>query len=281
MIVLAIFTRLKPAILVLALLHAVQVPGEERDAGPGRLYSVRGAKLYVEVHGKGAPIVFLHGDLLYFRNNFQKQLEFFSPFRRVIGIDQRGHGRSPDTDQPFSYREVAEDTADVIRQLRIPPADIVGHSGGGNVALILARYHPQLVRRVVVSGVELWDARGPEATERLRRRTAQEVSARLPPSFREDYVKVSPDGEGHWLTMVEKVRQAWLTPVILAKEELRAIRAPVLVMAGDRDFAPLEHPVEIYRALPKANLYIMPDAGHGTLIQRPDEANAVIRRFLD
>jgi pimeloyl-ACP methyl ester carboxylesterase len=128
---------------------------EETAATEGRFHEVRGAKLYVEGLGSGAPILFLHGGAVYFESTFAKQRNYFASFRKVIGIDQRGHGHSPDDERPFSHREMAEDTAVVIEQLGIGPVDVIGHSDGGNVGLILARYHPQLVRRLVVSGANL------------------------------------------------------------------------------------------------------------------------------
>src|ERR1700693_3040343 len=68
-----------------------------------RFYEVHGSKLYVETFGSGPQIVFLTGGLLYFDNNFDKQRDYFASFRKVIGIDRRGHGHSPDNAQPFSY----------------------------------------------------------------------------------------------------------------------------------------------------------------------------------
>jgi pimeloyl-ACP methyl ester carboxylesterase len=62
---------------------------------------VRGAKLYTQIYGHGPPIVFLHGGMAFFDNSFAKQRDYFSAFRTVIGIDQRGHGHSPDGPWPL------------------------------------------------------------------------------------------------------------------------------------------------------------------------------------
>jgi pimeloyl-ACP methyl ester carboxylesterase len=98
--------------------------------GTQRYYEVRGAKLYTQIYGHGPPIVFLHGGLAFFDNSFAKQRDYFSSFRTVIGIDQRGHGHSPDT----------EDTAAIIEKLELGPVDIVGHSDGADLAM----RHPSL-----------------------------------------------------------------------------------------------------------------------------------------
>ena len=70
-------------------------PDESAD-GTHRYVEVNGAKLYTESFGHGAPIVFLHGGMIFFDNNYAQQRDYFAAYRRVIGIDQRGNGHSPD-----------------------------------------------------------------------------------------------------------------------------------------------------------------------------------------
>jgi pimeloyl-ACP methyl ester carboxylesterase len=122
------------------------------QSGGGQLYNVNGVRLYVEMSGKGPPILFLHGGFSYFDQAFAAQRTYFAAFRTVVGVDQRGHGHSPDNEQPFSYLQMAEDTAALLQQLKVGRIDIVGHSDGGIVGLLIARYHPALVRRLVISG---------------------------------------------------------------------------------------------------------------------------------
>ena len=107
--------------------------------GTQRYYEVRGAKLYTQIYGRGPPLVFLHGGLAFFDNSFAKQRDYFSSFRTVIGIDQRGHGHSPDGPWALSYKMMADDTAAIIEKLGLGPVDIVGHSDGGDLALVLSR----------------------------------------------------------------------------------------------------------------------------------------------
>lgn len=247
-----------------------------------RFYEVRGVRLYTQVRGAGPPIVFLHGGVHFFDNTFARQAAYFATFRTVIGIDQRGHGHSPDNEQPFSYREMAEDTAALLQQLGVAHADIVGHSDGANVGLLLARYHSELVRRLVVSGANLrGDLDGEQAYERARTMPAAQAAAGLPPHFRDDYIRVSPDGEDHWLTVVAKSVALWSTRVVLDRVELGAIQMPVLVVAGDHDFAPLEHTIDIFRGLPKGQLWILPKTGHATMLEHPGDFNSLTRAFFE
>ena len=253
-----------------------------------RFYEVRGAKLYTEIFGHGPPILFLHGGMLFFDNTFTKQRDYFAAYRTVIGIDQRGHGHTPDGPWAISYKLMADDTAAVIEQLGLGPVDVVGQSDGGDVALLLARDHPQLVRRVVISGANLRS--GLSAEEVARRRAwspeqltakLEEITASMPRNFRPDYGRVSPDGPDHWMVMLRKCYFMWIEPVVIAPNDLKRISAPVLVMSGDHDFTSLEETVELYRGLPHGQLMILPATGHGTLQSRPELVNLAIREFLD
>jgi pimeloyl-ACP methyl ester carboxylesterase len=252
-------------------------------ADPGRLYDVHGTKLYAEVSGRGPPIVFLHGGLSFFDRSFIHQKAYFATFRTVIGIDQAGHGHSPDDAQPFSYRAMAEDTAALLQQLHLGPADIVGHSDGGNVALLLARYHPGLVRRVVASGANFrGDFAGLSAYVRLRWGTSeQSFAAGIPAAVRRDYDAVSPYGDRHWQVFLAKTKDLWTTWTVISREDLGAIPVPVLIMAGDHDVISLEHTVALYRSLPAGRLCILPNTGHDTMSERPALFNELTRAFLE
>ena len=283
----------RTALLALSVCTAMSVHAADATVDPpspaGRYLDVHGSKLFVESFGTGGvPVVFLHGGIHHFDNSFAIQRAEFSPTRRVVGIDQRGHGHSPDDARPFSYAEMADDTADVIRQLGLGPVDVVGHSDGGDVALKLARAHPEMVRRVVVSGANLRPDLPPDEVQRRLVWSPQQLAeylprleARLPPSFRTDYEAVSPEPAGHWSVFLAKSYQLWLTPVVIDAADLRAIQAPVLVIAGDRDFSSVEDTAEIFRGLSHAQLLIVPGSGHGTFTDRPALVNLAIREFLD
>ena len=68
--------------------------------------------------------------------------------------------------------------------------------------------------------------------------------------------------------------------MVIEASDLKTIQAPVLVMAGDHDFTPIDETLEIYRNLAHGELFILPGTGHGTMTERPDLANLAIRAFL-
>jgi pimeloyl-ACP methyl ester carboxylesterase len=259
----------------------------DSPSGTQRYIEVRGARLYTQIYGHGPPILFLHGGMAFFDNSFAKQRDYFSPFRTVIGIDQRGHGHSPDGPWSLSYKLMADDTAAIIEQLGLGPVDVVGHSDGGNLALILARDHPQLIHRLVISGANIRVELSAEEKQRARwspqqlAAHLQETAASLPPWFLPDYTKVSPDGPDHWMTLLAKCYDMWLQPVVIEPADLKKISIPVLVMAGDHDFTSVEENAEIFRDLPRGQLIIVPASSHGTFNKRPELVNLAIREFLD
>jgi pimeloyl-ACP methyl ester carboxylesterase len=265
------------AVGLLFALSSAQAATQEA-AATQRFYEVHGARLSVETFGHGPPVLFLHGGMMFFDSGFANQRDYFAGKHTVIGIDQRGHGHSPDGPWELSYAAMAEDTAAIIEQLKMGPVDVVGHSDGADIALILARDHPQLVRRIVVSGANLRSDSepAPPSQEKLRA-----LAARLPPWFRSDYARVSPDGEDHFMTMLAKCDRLWAQPLVMEAADLKKIAAPVLVMAGDHDFASIEDTTEIFRGLPHGRLLILPGTGHGTFRERPDLVNLAIGDFLD
>ena len=238
-------------------------PGAYADGPDGtqRYIEVRGAKLYTQIYGHGPPIVFLHGGMAFFDNSFVKQRDYFATYRTVIGIDQRGYGHSPDGPWSLSYQMMADDTAAIIEQLGLGPVDVVGHSDGANLA-------PDEKQRAQWSPQQL--------AEHLRA-----IAERLPPWFLPDYTKVSPDGPGHWMTLLAKSYDMWLQPKVIEPADLKKISIPVLVMAGDHDFSSIEENAEIFRDLPNGQLIIVPASNHGTFNKRPELVNFAIREFLE
>jgi pimeloyl-ACP methyl ester carboxylesterase len=277
----------KGVILIAALALAPAIGCADSLSGTQRYVEVRGVRLYTQIYGHGPPIVFLHGGMAFFDNSFAKQRDYFATYRTVVGIDQRGYGHSPDGPWSLSYQMMADDTAAVIDQLGLGSVDIVGHSDGANLALILARDHPKLVRHLVISGANIRVDLSPEEKQRAHWSPQQlaahlhAVADSLPPWLLADYSKVSPDGPEHWMALLAKSYDMWLRPVVIEPTDLKKISIPVLVMAGDHDFTSVEENAEIFRDLPNGQLIIVPASNHGTFNKRPELVNLSIREFLD
>jgi pimeloyl-ACP methyl ester carboxylesterase len=243
---------------------------------------VHGIKMYYEVHGKGRPVVLLHGGMNSIQTSFAKQIPVLAASHRVIAIEQMAHGHTPDVPgRKLSYEGMAEDTAALLVHLGIQNADLIGWSDGGQLALRLAFTHPGLIRRVVVSGVGLGAT--PEMVNQLgaEKDFAKLAAAMFPKGF-EDYKRLSPDGPDHWPVYAAKGWAMWSGPTWgFSLPDLAKIGLPVLMIAGDNDVTGIEETVRIFRAIPKAKLCILPGTGHSTFQTRPDWLNPILLDFLD
>jgi pimeloyl-ACP methyl ester carboxylesterase len=244
----------------------------------GEYAEVHGIKMYYEVHGEGRPVVLLHGGTSTIQTSFAGQIPVLSRSHRVIAIEQMGHGHTGDVaGRELSYEGMTEETAALLVQLGVQNADTIGWSDGGQLALRLAFTHPELVRRVVASGVGL-GADAPQMQQAMRALSADRWSAQV----RDEYARVSPDGPQHWPVFFNKIRLMWAKPSWgISERELGKIKAAVLIVAGDRDFTRVEETTRIFRMIPGARLAILPGTDHFTFQKRPDWLNPIILDFLD
>ena len=110
-----------------------------------------GVKLYYEKSGSGAPLLLLHG-WGGRADSFLPVTRDFSQARTVYAVDFPGHGNSPEPPAPWSVTEYMELIWAFIRRMDITGCDVIAHSFGGRVALLLAAEHPEAVRRMVLTG---------------------------------------------------------------------------------------------------------------------------------
>src|SRR5437588_9994476 len=120
-------------------------PGTPVESG---YVPVNGLKMYYEIHGRGQPLVLLHGNLSTIGTSFGKVLPKLASTRRIIAVEQQGHGHTPDIDRPFSLEQWAQDTSALLRHLGIEQADFFGYSSGAAVTLETALRSPAGVRNL-------------------------------------------------------------------------------------------------------------------------------------
>ena len=106
--------------------------------------------MYYEVHGRGLPLLVLHGGGSTIQTTYGAILPDLARSRTVIAPEQQGHGHTADVDRPLTYRQMADDTAALLRQLGYRKVDVIGFSNGGGVAMELAMRYPELVRKLVI-----------------------------------------------------------------------------------------------------------------------------------
>ena len=97
---------------------------------------VNGLQLYYEVHGQGEPLVLIHGGGSTIESNFARILPLLAKRRRVIAIEEQGHGHTAAIDRPFTFDNSADDVAALLDFLEIDRADVLGFSNGGQIAIL-------------------------------------------------------------------------------------------------------------------------------------------------
>ncbi len=255
-------------------LHGQPVPqsavpyGDNPEAGHYAV--INGARLYYEVYGKGEPLLLLHGN----GGNIAAmrfQIEFFSKSFEVIAMDCRGRGKSELGPEPLTYQQMAEDAAALLDHLHAAPAYLIGRSDGGILGLLMGIYFPEKMKKIVVYGANLWP--GPTA---LYEREAEQVHRDRTQA--EEMIR-KKDTSKNWALIRQLNRLMEFQPHISA-DDLRKIKAPVLVMSADRDVIKEEHTLDIYRHIPKANLCIFPGETHWITSTNPGLFNSTVMRFF-
>jgi pimeloyl-ACP methyl ester carboxylesterase len=240
----------------------------------GEYVDVNGLKTYYEVHGEGEPM--MHGGFCTVET-FSRQTPDFATQYRVFVPERRGHGRTPDVDGSITYKAMADDTIGFMGALGIESAHLVGYSDGGNTALVMAVQRPDLVRKLVCLGANFhYNGMAHEAVQVMEHATPDKFY----PWLTNKYKEVSPDGPEHLPVVFEKIMRMWREEPALTTDDLARIQAPTLVLVGDRDWVAPEHTLEMFRAIPSAQLCVVPGASHGAPFEKARLVNQVVLHFL-
>jgi pimeloyl-ACP methyl ester carboxylesterase len=238
---------------------------------------VNDLQMYYEIHGTvtARPLITIHPWL--------GQAGVYPSLvrnRQLIAIEIQGHGRTADIDRPITFEHDADDIAALLKYLKIPQADFFGESFGGTAAVQMAIRHPEMVRRVAIYGSTLVNKEEFAASKSMSEFKSLTPDHRSIQFEREGYERVAPD-PSHWPRLFAKsTRGDWKG---FSHDELKSIKAPVLIAAGDHDLlgTPVEHHLEMFRLIPNAQLAVIPDAGHFVLYEDPEKLLPIVANFLD
>lgn len=234
----------------------------------GKTAKINGIELYYETYGDGKPLLLIHpnsGAIAAMAPQIQSYAEHF----KVIAPDSRGHGRSGLGEERLTYTRMADDLNQLLEQLDVKSAHVVGWSDGGIIGLLLAIHHPDKVDKLAIMGANLNPAGAHDWALEWVARQVKAVEARI----------AEGDPSPQLLAMRQHMDLLGKQPDI-KEAELKKIKAPVLVMAGDRDIIRNEHTLVIFDNIPKPQLVIFPGATHMIPAQDPARFNRSVLDFL-
>ena len=204
--------------------------------------NVNGTILYYETYGAGEPMILLHGngeDHHIFDKITEKLKESFT----IYAIDSRNHGKSQQTDD-YSYETMSEDIYCFIRKLQLGKVFVIGFSDGAIISLILSINHSECIKKMALLGVNL---KPEDFTEECYEYIKYQYEETQNPLFK---------------LMLEQPN--------IKMDEVRTVKIPTLVIAGEYDLYRPEMFTELTDTMPDAKLIIMSGYEHDNYIVNQD-----------
>ena len=233
----------------------------------GKYYAVRGIQMYCEIYGKGKPLLMIHGNAASIKD-YSQTIPYFAKHYKVIAVDSRAHGKSTDNKDSLSFEMMADDFDALLTTLKIDSAYVLGWSDGAINAIIMAMRHPNKVIKFAATGTNLW----PDSTA-------------LVPSVWKEAQQYYETNKTKTLVNAKEINDwkvfmlDWRQPNI-SLQSLHTIKCPAMIIAGDRDLIVPQHTISIYQNIPNAQLWILPNSSHGTLVEHADEFNKKVDDFF-
>lgn len=215
--------------------------------------------------GQGEPLLLLHGN----GDNcgyFKGQIDEFAKYYHVFAIDTRGHGQTPRGNMPFTISQFADDLSLFMDSISIQKAHILGFSDGGNIALVFVLKYPEKVDRLILNGANI-NPCGVKRSVQIPIEIGYRIAKRS--SAKSEKAKRNAEMLG---LMVNEPN--------IRPEELSAITAKTLVIAGTNDMIKTSHTRLIAENIPKSSLVFI-KGDHFIAAKRPEEFNRAVLDFLN
>ena len=248
---------------------------------------VNRARLFYEVYGKehsqDPPVVLIHGAPSTGQADWGAIAPLLGQKFQVILPDCRGHGHSTNPAGTYSFREMADDIAALVRALGYSRAHIIGHSNGGNIALVTLLEHPEVVQNAVLQAANAYVSQ--DLLEREPAVFDPQRVEREDPAWIEKMTALhgATHGADYWRRLLQITLQEILTQPNYTPEELSQVERPVLVIQGEQDAvnAPAGHAQFIAQHIPQAEIWTPEMVGHTVHAERPCEWIGRVSDFLE
>jgi pimeloyl-ACP methyl ester carboxylesterase len=214
----------------------------------------------VLVHGNGGSVA-----------SMANQIEYFKTKYKIIVADSRAQGKSGDTKDRLTYEQITDDWSALLDQLHIDSAYFIGWSDGGIESLLMAIRHPNKVKMMAIMGANLQP--DSSAVYGWAVKWVKNVDSITD-------VMIAKKDTAYNYAQAKKLFDLLGKQPHIPLADVQKIKAPTLVLAGDKDVITLPHTIQIYQNLQKAWLGIFPGATHMVPETDPDLFNATVDRFF-
>lgn len=247
---------------------------------------INGISMYYEIYGSGKPLVLIHGGGSTIQTSFGKIIPYLSLKRKLICLELQAHGRTEDREPEITFEQDAEDVIGLLNYLEIQRADILGFSNGACTAIQIAIRHPHSCNKIIAASVLLKRNGAPSGFwEFMNNGTFDQ----MPLQYKNAFLEHKKDNL-LLQSMYKKCANRMINFKDFNDDELKNIKAPVLLLNAEHDVATFEHITAITRLLPISKLEIFP-GGHGEYLgeitSNPDPNQdysyviSTIENFLD
>jgi pimeloyl-ACP methyl ester carboxylesterase len=248
--------------------------------------NINGADIFYETYGDKntlhPPVLLIHGSTSDGPTDWGDIPTVLAEHYRVFVPDCRGHGHSNNPNNSYSFKELASDAAAFIRAMGYERAHVIGHSNGGNVALVTLMEHSDVIQSCILQAANAYVTqylidREPEVfdPERVKREA---------PEWMEEMITLHSEvnGQEYWRDLLQMTMKEIISEPNYTPEQLSKVKKPTLVIMGADDTvnAPDRHAQFIAENIPNAELWIPEATGHTVHEERREEWLAKVLDFL-
>jgi pimeloyl-ACP methyl ester carboxylesterase len=247
---------------------------------------INGAQIYYRVYGQDqperVPILLIHGSQITGEIDWANIAPRLAVEYKVYAPDCRGHGKSTNPGGKYSFGQMADDTAAFVKAMGYERMHIIGHSNGGNVALVTVVEHPEVTQTAILQAANAY------VTDYLRKREPVVLEpdyyvAHHPESVAEMIVAHGEThGQDYWRKLLVMTMEEILAGPNYTFADLAKVNRPVLSIMGGEDpvNAPDRHGQFIAENIPGAEVWIPEGIGHNVHLEIPDEWITKVLDFL-
>jgi pimeloyl-ACP methyl ester carboxylesterase len=250
-------------------------------------------KLYYQEQGEGPALIIIHG-LFGSSDNWRSMAKYFSRFARVISIDLRNHGRSPHSDSQ-TFVEMAGDLIELMDELGVQSATLLGHSLGGKVAMQCAETYPDRVERLVIVDMSLRQYFSPHTPlmDAMMAIDFEQVSQRpqvddaLAKTINDAAVRQfllmnlkSENGHFFWRINVPALKANYINLMSAVCQQANISVPSFFIYGGESDYVTDADIDVINMHFNQASFYKIEGAGHWVHAEKPQLFKRVVEEFL-